>query len=216
MAQQQSEERGLQIVQEVMDGQMSILEAAHRLLGPLQINPALASQDDFDLIRGIDSEVDDLPIGQVRELWHPDSLAEKDHEIKRLESLWREPMLSACERIRRTLLLRKLVLSRHLSVPERRMVGVVARQEIASVLKSLLLADGYFPLEGCEGFGYEGASLGKVSSGVQLIRTRTYAAAPQTVAERRVDHFQDPDAAIEAFIDCEWNEGIDGIPFMSG
>jgi hypothetical protein len=215
MAIQREEERGLQTVQAVLDKQMSILEAAHGLLPLLQMNPALASQDDFNLVRAIASETDDLPIGRLRELWHPDSLAEKDREIKRLERLWHEQVLSACERIRRMLLLRKLVLDRHLSLSERHIVGVVARQEVVAILKSLLLTEGVFPIEGREGFGYEGTFVGRVSSGAQLIRTRTYPANPHAVAEHRVDHFQNIDAAIEAFIDCEWNNGIDGIPFMS-
>lgn len=215
MAMQKEEECGLQIAQAVLDGQMGILEAAHGLLPLLQMDPILASQDDFNLVRAIEGETDDLPIGRLRELWHPDSMPEKDREIKRLERLWHEQMSSACARIRRMLLVRKLVLNRHLNVSERRIIGPVTRQEVAAILKSLLLTDGVFPIEGREGFGYEGTYVGRVSVGAQLIRSRTYATNPQAVAERRIDHFQDVDAAIEAFIECEWSKGIDGIPFHS-
>jgi len=199
----------------VLGEEMSILEAAQDLWALLRVNPALASQSDFDFMRAISSETDDLPIGRVREHWHPDSLSEKDHEIRRLESLWREQMLRACERIRRILLLRKLVLDRHLSVSERPILGAVARQEVAAIVKSLLLADTVFPIEGREGFGFEGAFLGLTSSGIQLVSSRTYATNPRVVAERRVVHFKDIDTATEAFINSEWINGIDGIPLIS-
>ena len=118
MTERQSENRGLEIVQDVLDGKKSILEAAVGLLSLLQVKPSLASRDDFNLIRAIESETDDLPIGRIREHWHPDALTEKDREIERLEGLWREQMLAACERIRRALLVRKLVLSQHLNVAD--------------------------------------------------------------------------------------------------
>jgi len=212
---QRLEERGLQTVQAVLDGQMSIVEAAHGLLPLLQMKPDLASEEDYDLVRAIVSETDHLPIGRLRELWHSDSLPEKDREIDHLDRLWHEQMLSACQRICRKLLVRKLVLNRHLSVSERHAIGVVARDEAAEILKSLLLTDGVFPMEGREGFGYEGTFVGRTSSGAQLVWNRTYANNPHLIAERRVDSFQSLDAAIEAFMDCEWSDGIDGIPFNS-
>jgi hypothetical protein len=54
---------------------------------------------DRNLFIGIASETDHLPIGTVRELWHPDFLPEKDREIARCEELWREAARAACERI---------------------------------------------------------------------------------------------------------------------
>jgi hypothetical protein len=102
-----------------------------------------------------------------------------------------------------------------LNVSERHIVGAVSRQEVAAIVKSAFLTDGIFPSEGREGYGYEGTFLGRLSSGAELVRSRTYATNSQAGAERRVDHFQDIDAAIEAFIDCEWNKGIDGVPFKS-
>jgi hypothetical protein len=215
LAQQRVEERGLQIVQDVLDERMSILDATHGLLALLRMHPAFASQSDFELMRAISSETDDLPIGPVREHWHPAALSEKDGEIQRLESLWREQMLLACERMRRTLLLRKLVLNRHLAVSERQILGVVKRQEVAAIVKSLLLTDTVFPIEGREGVGFEGAFLGQMSSGVRLVSSRSYAENPRAVAERRVDHFQNVDESVEAFINAEWPTGIDGIPLIS-
>lgn len=87
------------IAQAVLDGQTSVIEAARIMLPLLHRSPALASQEDFNFIRGIDSETDDLPVGRVRELWAPLALASKDREIAQCESLWRDQFRAACERI---------------------------------------------------------------------------------------------------------------------
>lgn len=80
-----SEAQVLEAVESALDGRMGMVEAAHALLPLLTRNSDLASQGDFDLIRGIESETDDLPIGRVREHWHLDSLREKDRELARCE-----------------------------------------------------------------------------------------------------------------------------------
>lgn len=209
------EEQALETVESVLNGRIGTVEAAHALLPILQLNFDLASQEDFDLIRAIESETDNLPVGRVREHWHPDSLREKDHELARCEGRWREQMVPACQHIQRTLLLRKLIVDRHLNVAERQLVVQVRRQEVVAILRSILRANSVFPEEGREGFAYEGATIGRVSSGAQITHSRTHAVHPQTVAERRIDRYENLDVAIEAFIDREWSEGIDGIPVVS-
>jgi hypothetical protein len=92
-------ERSLQIVHFILDRRIGILEGVHALLPLLHSDPGIASQDDYNLFRGIESETDDLPIGKVRKEWHPDYLPEKDQEIARCEDLWRGQIRSACERI---------------------------------------------------------------------------------------------------------------------
>jgi hypothetical protein len=212
MTNNQSEERALETVDSALDGRIGIVEAAHALLPLLRMNSDLASQDDFNLIRAVESETDDLPIGQVRDHWHPDSLIEKDREIARSDGLWRKPMMLARQRIRRTLLLRRLVRNRHLNVAERQIVGSVRRHEVLAILRSLLIANSVFPPEGREGFVYEGASIGLVSSGAQIMLSRADVIHPQRIAERRIERYEDLDAAVEAFVDLEWSQGIDGIP----
>jgi hypothetical protein len=206
-----SEAQALETVEFALDGRMSIVESAHALLPLLAMNSDLASLEDFNLIRAIESETDDLPIGRVREHWHPDSLREKDRELARCERLWRERMISMCQRLRRTLLLRKLIVDRHLNVAQRQIVAPVRRQEVVVILCSILREDSVFPAEGREGLAYEGATIGRLSSGAQITHSRSYASHPQMVAEHRVYHYEDLDAAIEAFIDSEWSGGIDGI-----
>jgi hypothetical protein len=60
--------------------------------------PELFGEDDRIFI-AVDSETDHLPVGKLRQLWHPDFLDEKDAEIARCEQLWRDEVLAACERI---------------------------------------------------------------------------------------------------------------------
>jgi hypothetical protein len=205
------EKKALETVESALDGRIGVAEAAHALLPFLRMQPDFTLREDFDLIRAVASETDHLPIGRVRELWHTDSLREKDRELVRYDALWHEQMVSACQRIRRMLLLRKLVVNRHLNVAERQSIRPVRRKEVVAILRSLMSATSVFPAEGCEGIAFEGASIGLMSSGAQLILSRNDPIQPQTIAERRVERYDNVEAAIEAFIDHEWRDGIDGI-----
>jgi hypothetical protein len=60
---------------------------------------AIANVEDRRLIIGIESETDNLPVGEVRKLWAPDALRVKDFEIVRCEELYRPRFLEACKRI---------------------------------------------------------------------------------------------------------------------
>lgn len=204
-------ERALEISQSVLDGQTRAIEAAHALCYLVDRDSSIAGKEDRTLFIAVAGETDDLPIGHIRQEWHPDCLPEKDREIARCESLWGDEIRAACVRIRRTALLRKLVVQGHISVAERCAIEPVQRREVAELLESLLLSDGVFPLQAIEGIVYEGASIARNSYGAQITWKRGYAWDPSTVAERRTQTFSDIDTAIEAFIDSEWPSGIDGI-----
>ena len=88
-----------QIAGSFLDRQMSLLEAAYKLLPIINRNRELASEDDSRFIIGINSETDDLPIGPVRELWDEDALRDKDREIKRCEEIWDDEFRETCKRI---------------------------------------------------------------------------------------------------------------------
>jgi hypothetical protein len=92
-------ERAEQIARSVLGEQIGVVEATRAILPLLHSDCEIASPDDYNLFRGIDSETDDLPIGNVREEWDPAVLQEKDREIARCENLWREQVRNACERI---------------------------------------------------------------------------------------------------------------------
>lgn len=82
----------------MLDGRTTILEAARELVS-LAHTDAIANESDRRLIIAIESETDDLPIGEVRKLWAPGALQRKDPEIARAEALWKTEFLDACKRI---------------------------------------------------------------------------------------------------------------------
>jgi hypothetical protein len=92
-------ERASRTAREMLAERIGALQTVRELLPLLHQDTSIVSSTDFDSMRGIDSETDDLPVGCERELWHPDSLAEKDLEIARCKSLYREHVRSICERI---------------------------------------------------------------------------------------------------------------------
>jgi hypothetical protein len=90
--------RASDIAQAVLDGQTTVLEAARELF-PLALTDAIADVEDRRLIIAIESETDDLPVGEVRKLWARYALKTKDTEIAHFEELYRPKFLEACKRI---------------------------------------------------------------------------------------------------------------------
>jgi hypothetical protein len=116
----------------------------------------------------------------------------------------------------RTDLLMKLLIDGHVNVTERQALGVVGRQEVAEIVKSLLRQHGVFPdLRGAKAV-YEGATLSRIPSGVQITWERAYPWNPFTVAESRTELFEELDTAVEKFINSEWKAGIDGVKLNEG
>jgi hypothetical protein len=86
------------VAESVLAGRTKVLEAI-RAFVPLAHTDAIADVEDRRLIIGIDSQTDHLPVGEVRKLWAPSALKEKDVEISRAEELHRSDFLEACRRI---------------------------------------------------------------------------------------------------------------------
>jgi hypothetical protein len=72
---------------------------------PFAHTDAVAEIEDRRFIIAVASETDDLPVGEVRNLWAPYSLREKDVEIARAEELYRADFLETCRWIVKTELL---------------------------------------------------------------------------------------------------------------
>lgn len=204
-------EKVLEISQSALDREIGVLEAARTLFGLVQAEPAIANKEDQILFVAIESETDNLPIGDVRNEWHPDRLIEKDREIAKCETIWGARVLAACERIRRTALLWKLIVRGHLNVYERQLLGKVNRDEVARILKQILFRNGIFPEIAREGAVYEGACIERSSSGARITWRRAYPWDPTALAESRTQDFPNIDSAVEVFMDSEWKPGIDGI-----
>jgi hypothetical protein len=91
-------QRARDVAQAVLDGKTTFLEAVRTLVS-LAHTDAVADVEDRMLIIAIESETDDLPIGEVRRLWAPSALEEKDKVIARSEEFYRGQFLEACRRI---------------------------------------------------------------------------------------------------------------------
>jgi hypothetical protein len=97
-ASESERQRASDVAQAVLDGRTTVLEAVRELVS-LAHTDAIADVEDRRLIIGIESETDDLPVGEVRKLWATHALKTKDVEIARCEELYRPQFLEACKRI---------------------------------------------------------------------------------------------------------------------
>ena len=92
-------QRVARIAQDILDDSIGIIEASRALVA-LRFEVAVDEWDpDFIAFVGIDSETDDLPVGETRQQWSPDALVKKDEEIARCEALYREPAREAASHL---------------------------------------------------------------------------------------------------------------------
>lgn len=91
--------RALQIAKNLLELRINAIEAVRALTPLLRADPTLAMPGDRQLLLRIYKETDELPVGRVREEWHPDRLLESDKEIERSEKLFGAQVRSVCERI---------------------------------------------------------------------------------------------------------------------
>jgi hypothetical protein len=120
--------------------------------------------------------------------------------------------------IPREALLEKLVVSLHLNVPERRMLGsgAVSSEEVAAVVKRLLETNGVFPPNAKRWqpgeIVLEGFFLAKCRDGkVLLAWQRSNPLNPKELADHGSVEYDNADDAVSGFIQREWSKGIDGI-----
>ena len=118
----------------------------------------------------------------------------------------------------REALLERLVVSLHLNVDERRMLGseCVSVEEVAAVVKRLLEENDGFPPKARPWqpgeMVFEGFFLVKRPDGkVQIAWQRSDPIRPTELADQRSSDYDSLDEAVFAFINSEWSTGIDGI-----
>jgi hypothetical protein len=88
------------IARELLAGHVGVLEAARRISALRGDRVQLDEfHPDFVTFLGIDSETDDLPLGEDRANWAPDALAQKDLEIARCEEMYRSDAIEAASRL---------------------------------------------------------------------------------------------------------------------
>jgi Protein of unknown function (DUF2489) len=89
-----------QIAQRILDGEVGIIAGARQISALCGGHVDLDESDpDFRTFVGIDSETDDLPIGDTRRHWAADALQKKDAEIAAAEAFYRDAALAACKRL---------------------------------------------------------------------------------------------------------------------
>ena len=69
------------LARSMLAGEIGLLEGCLRITGmSRQLPEAEASDPDVLTIRGVESEIDDMPVGVARALWDDAALAEKDRQ----------------------------------------------------------------------------------------------------------------------------------------
>ena len=91
----------LRIARGILDGKLGIVAGARKMwrLAPL----LRLDGPDVLIFKGIDSETDHLPLGEVRSRWNKEALKRKDEELHRYETQMRARAFQACENLIRKL-----------------------------------------------------------------------------------------------------------------
>ena len=90
----------VEIARGISEGSISIIAGARQLRAFCGGHGRIDEFDpDFLTFVGIDSETDDLPVGESRRHWAADALAKKDIEIARCEELYRDTAREAAARL---------------------------------------------------------------------------------------------------------------------
>lgn len=91
----------IRIARQLIAGEIGIIAASRELGQCRDLEPQLASI--LLTFKGIDSETDALPIGEVRKEWSPDALERKDMEIAEAEASYRDSAVNAATELIRLL-----------------------------------------------------------------------------------------------------------------
>lgn len=118
----------------------------------------------------------------------------------------------------REALIEKLVVSLHLNVPERQLLGsdCLLVEEVAAAVKRVFERNGMFPPHArlwkpgepvFEGFFL----VKRPERKVEMVWQRSNPIRPTELVERGRSEYEDFDQAISKFIESEWSRGIDGV-----
>jgi hypothetical protein len=84
--------------QAILRKELGIIEGARKIC-PYRFKVQAENDKDFIFFVGLDSETDNLPIGDVQRRWSQDSLEQKKGEIENRENDYRERALEACNNL---------------------------------------------------------------------------------------------------------------------
>jgi hypothetical protein len=91
-------EKVIRVCRAVLNNEMGVIEAS-RILSKRPFSQGFENDPDIITFIAIDSSTDHLPIGEVRKLWNPEVLVQKDKEIAKWEDFYRVQAHEACERL---------------------------------------------------------------------------------------------------------------------
>jgi hypothetical protein len=89
----------LKTAQACLSGQIGAIEACWALLSFVNSHQQLLSKDDRNLFVAIESEADALPVGRLKDNWHPDFLPAKLEQLKQYEDMVANDVRDACARL---------------------------------------------------------------------------------------------------------------------
>jgi hypothetical protein len=94
-----AKEKMVILAQQIIDGSMDIIDGCRRMTY-LNIEEKIRNEDtDFLTLRGIESETDEFPIGEVRKHYHKRSLEKLDKELNEYIEQVRPTLLKACKNL---------------------------------------------------------------------------------------------------------------------
>ncbi len=91
-------QRIVRVANDILFGDVDIVTGCRWLAGVLR-DAGLEHDPDALVIREVDSDSDDMPVGSARELWHLDALAERDARRDAYVARAREGVLEACRNL---------------------------------------------------------------------------------------------------------------------
>jgi hypothetical protein len=86
------------IARGILSGELGIVAGA-RQLAAWRFDVGADKDPDFIFFVGIESETDEIPIGDVRSRWNPEALKAKDAELQRFEASVRDKAVRACQKL---------------------------------------------------------------------------------------------------------------------
>jgi len=82
-----------------VNGEVGAVETCWALCGFIHGRKGVCDKSDVDLIVAVQSETDALPVGSLKDNWHPDFLPAKLEQLERYEAAVSSDVKDACRRL---------------------------------------------------------------------------------------------------------------------
>lgn len=95
---EQAKAEAVRVARAILDDQTDLVLGCREIQRPLA-TLGLRTDEDFTVFIGVDSEADELPIGDERRHWHPDALRRLDPKLHEFCSHYRPAVEDACRKV---------------------------------------------------------------------------------------------------------------------